>query len=180
MAEEDRDRYEKELNLVRRFVIQKPLKENATAFRVFQDDLVKKALENNGDEAAAKKEATAKWKDMTADEKREYNEKKKEHDAWFEELRKNRGSVSAYNLFLRDQMAKQKEKGETANFSEIAQIWKKSNQKTKEKYSEYAVEWKEKQEEHRDLYELAFGLKPRRPKGAFNFFLDGSCKRRKT
>ena len=73
-------------------------------------------------------------------------------------------------------MAKAKEKGESMTFKDVAEVWKKLKQPVKDKYYQYAEELNEEKAKHRDMYELAYGLKPRRPLGAYKFFLMEAAK----
>jgi hypothetical protein len=69
-------------------------------------------------------------------------------------------------------MSAAKEAKETApTFKEIAAKWAKAKESVKNKYADYAEEDKEERAKKRDLYEIAFNVKPRRPLGAFKFFL---------
>jgi hypothetical protein len=66
---------------------------------------------------------------------------------------------------------KAREKGYTATVKECAAGWKNVKQSVKEEYESYAEEIKEERSRNRDLYEIAFGVKPKRPRGPYNFFL---------
>lgn len=176
MAEEDAKRYNHHLSLVKSHILQKPLKEEATSYRIYLDEQVRKAIENNEDPKEAKKKASADWKNFTAEEKREWNEKKKEHLEWYENLKRSKGVANAYSLFVRDQMAAAREKGDSISMKECAEKWNKAKNSVKEKYHQYAEEDKEERMKNRDMYEIAFGLKPRKPHGAFKFFLMQAAK----
>jgi hypothetical protein len=176
MFEKEKERHAQHLELVKRHLLQKPLKQGATAYRIYLEEQVRKAIDNNQDPDEAKKDASATWKNMSADEKREYNDKKKDHDEFYENLKKSTGYVNAYSLFLKDQMAKAKEKGESMTFKIVAEMWKKQKQSVKDKYSQYAEEFNGDRAKQRDIYEITFGLKPRRPLGAYKFFLMEAAK----
>lgn len=171
MAEEDKKRYEEHLEMVRRNILDKPTKEGATAYRLFLESELKNAAENDEDQAQAKKDASAKWKDMTKEQRKEWTLKKKEHDQWYEELKKSTGVVNAYSLFLKDMVA---EKG--MDFKGAAEAWNKAKDSVKSKYQEYADQANEERKKQRDTYEIAFGVKPRRPLGAYKFFMMEAAK----
>jgi transcription factor A len=176
MAEKDKERYREHLEIVRKNILQKPLKENVTAYRIYLEEHVKKAIENNENVQEAKKRAAAEWKDMKLEERKEYSEKRKEHIEWYESLKKSHGSVNAYALYMRDMMQGAREKGETMTMKQCAEKWAKSKTSVKEKYAQFAEEKNEERDKHRDLYEIAYGIKPRRPLGAFKFFLIEAAK----
>jgi len=113
----------------------------------------------------------AKWKQMSDDEKKKFNEQSEKNKELYEKLRNTRSQrVSAYTLFVRDRTAEAREKGETASMKECAAKWKKVPEKVKEKYESYAKELKEEIENNRDMVELTFNLKPTKPTTAFMFF----------
>lgn len=176
LYEREKERQAQHLELVKKHLLQKPLKQGATAYRIYLEEHARKAIDNNEDPEVAKKEAAARWKDMTAEEKREYNEKKKDHEEFYETLKKSNGYANSYSLFVRDQLAKAREKGETMTFKNVAELWKKQKQSVKEKYYQYAEEFNGERAKHRDIYEISFGLKPRRPLGAYKFFMMEAAK----
>jgi len=76
-------------------------------------------------------------------------------------------------------MALAREKGEPVTFKDISEKWKHTKAATKEKYIQYAEDEREEREKKRNLYEIAYGIKPSRPLGAFKFFLMESAKEKK-
>jgi hypothetical protein len=76
-------------------------------------------------------------------------------------------------------MAAAKEKNESIDFKGVAAKWKKAKESVKDKYAQFAAEEKEEREKKRDLYEIAFGVKPRKPHGAYKFFLMDMAKQGK-
>jgi len=176
MEMKDVERYQNHLELVKRHILQKPVKEDATAYRLYLDENVKKAIEEERDPKEAKKEAADRWKEMPLEQRKEWQEKRKEHLQWYENLRKSKNTASAYSLFMRDQMSSAREKGETLTIKQVAEKWSNCNKSVKSKYEQYADEENEERMKHRDLYEIAFGIKPRRPMGAYKFFLMEAAK----
>jgi hypothetical protein len=172
MADEDKTRYNEHTALVKKFILSKPLKESANALTIYIDEHVSEAIENNEDPKEARKRAMEKWKEMSADEKQVYEEKRDKHRQFYEELKKSEsGTVSGYTLYCQDAMLKAREKGETMTLKDCAANWKNLKQSTKDKYDAYAEEVREEREKNRNLYEVAFGIKPKRPRGPYNFYL---------
>jgi hypothetical protein len=179
MADEDKERYQRDIELVKKHILQKPSKENATAYRLFLDEHVRKAIEQGDDIKEAKKQAAETWNGMALEDRKEWNEKKKEHVEFYENLNKSRNinsSVNAYALFFRDQAAKAREADSTMSMKECAEKWKKAKPSLKQQYEQYAEDEKEERQKNRDLYEIAYGVKPRRPLGAYTFFLMEAAK----
>ena len=59
---------------------------------------------------------------------------------------------------------------------ECAEKWNKAKDSVKEKYANYAEEERAERLKQRDLYEIAFNMKPKRPQGAYKFFLIEAAK----
>ena len=170
LAEEDKERYKKHLSLVRNFIIDKPFKENSTPYSIFLEEKSREAREDLQDLQDARKSAKIKWKTMLTKEKNIYTEKKKFLTEFYDELKNNVRPINSYNLFIRDQMANAKEKNEFLNFKQISENWKKTSLIVKEKYARYAEELSDESKKHRDLYELAYGIKPKKPISAYRYF----------
>jgi hypothetical protein len=179
MEHRDIERYNNHLELVKRHILQKPLKETATAYRIYLDEHIRKAIENNQDPKEAKVEAAEAWKNMKIEDRREYNEKKKAHLEFYENLRKANSTISGYTLYCRDQMAAARDEDKTMTLVECAEAWKKCKTSVKEKYSQLAEDENAERAKNRDMYEIAFGVKPRRPHGAYKFFLMEAAKQGK-
>ena len=180
LAEEEKARYEEHLGLVRKHLISKPLKEKATAYLIFRDEAAKKAIENLQDVKEAREKARDEWHNMSGKEKEKWEEKKNANHELYEKLKSSKpGNVNAYALWVKDEIANAREKGNKTTITECAARWGKVNEKTKEKYQEYADELRAEKEKQRDLYEITFGIKPRRPLGPYNFFLQEMAKLKK-
>lgn len=171
MSEEDTKRYKYHLALVKKYILEKPLKEFATSYMIFKDEYIKEAIENEKDPKEARKEAQEKWKTLSTEEKKIYEGKKEKHRELYEALRRMKGPINGYSLFVKDQLMQAKEKGENITLGEVSVIWKKLKPSIREKYYLYADELREEKERMRDLYEITFGITPRRPIGPYNFFV---------
>lgn len=76
MAEDDRKRYQEHMTLVRKYVLDKPFKENATPYSIFIDEKLRDAREQGLDLKESKEKFKSLWEnDLTPDEKRIYKEK---------------------------------------------------------------------------------------------------------
>jgi hypothetical protein len=149
----------------------KPLRETASAFTLFTDEYIKAAIEQEKDPKEARKEAREKWKEMSDDQKTKYEEKKEKHKELYDALRSAKGRVSGYTLFVKDELMAARENNQRMTLIDCAEKWKKTKESIKEKYQQYADEVREDRERMRDLYEITFGIKPRRPIGSYKFFM---------
>ncbi len=180
MADEEKARYEEHLALVRKHLIAKPPKESATAYLIYMDVATKKAIENLEDVKEARVKAREEWNNMSKREKEKWEEKKEENRELYEKLKNTKpGNVTGYALWVKDQIAAAREKGQSITITDCADKWPKVKASTKEKYNDYAMELKGEKEKQRDLYELTFGVKPRRPLGPYNFFIQEMAKMKK-
>jgi len=169
MRDEDKERYQTHLNMVKAYLVPTRSAEGATEYRIFLNEHLDKAMSDDKDPAEAKKEAKRLWDDMTPEAKREFKDKKKENEEWYKSNRS--GPLSAYTLYCKQQFEDAREKGESITMKDIGKSWKSAKSSTKEKFSKWAEELKEEREKDRDAFELATGIKPKRPLGAYRFFL---------
>lgn len=171
-AEDDKKRYEEHMALVKKYVLEKPFKEKATPYSIYIEEKVREARENGEEDIrAVKKQAKFNWENkLTLEERKEYEEKLRIHQDFYEELRKSPRPPNAYALFMQDQMAKARQNDGTLSISEVAALWAKTSPSVKERYAVYAAEVAEDARKHRHIYELAYGLKPKLPISAFRFF----------
>jgi predicted RNase H-like HicB family nuclease len=171
-SKEDKVRYNEHVAIVRKFILAKPLREGATALTIFVDEMVEEAILTGEDPKEARAEAKEAWKNMTTKEKEPYEEKKEKHRELYEDIKDSRTQqISGYTLFCKDQFKKANEKNEKIVLKDCAELWGKTKESTKEKYDKYASEIREERQKNRDIYEIAFGVKPKRPLNAFNFYL---------
>jgi hypothetical protein len=179
MADEDKIRYEEHLALVRKNILDKPKKENVTSYRIFLDELSEKAIEEGKDPKEARQGAAEKWKKLS-DKRRDYYEEQKEKVRdLYEDLHNSNKTISGYLVFVKEQSAKAREKDKTLTLKEISELWQKTKDSTKEKYEDLANTMREEREKLRDIYEIAFGVKPRKPIGAYRFFMMDMAKQGK-
>jgi hypothetical protein len=171
-AQEDKERYNEHLLLVKKYIVSKPLREAASGRDIFIDEQVTEKMENGMDSKEARKEAIEAWRNMTTNQKEVYEEKKEKHRELYEDIKKApTANVSGYTLFCRDKMVKARENNEKMTLPMCAEAWNKAKDTIKEKYDNYAEEIREERRKNRDLYEMAYGVKPKRPLGPYNFYL---------
>jgi hypothetical protein len=164
LAVEEKAKFEEHLALVKKYLISKPAKEKATAYQIFLDDAARTAIENLDDLKAARARAKDEWNNLSNTEKGKWEEKKEANKELYERLRETKpGNVNGYALWVKDQIRTAKEKGNKITLTECAKQWPQVKEATREKYNEYARELRDEKEKQRDLYEITFGIKPRRP-----------------
>lgn len=171
MAEKDIIRYQEHLKLARKYILSKPHKENVTAYRIYLDEQISEGLENNKDLKEVKSEARANWNELADSRRQWYEDQKGKVLDLYHELKDAKKALNGYNIFLRDKMAKARAKNKALNFEEVGEIWKNTSEATKDRYQAYAESVKEERAKQRDIYDIVFGLKPRRPLGAYKFFM---------
>ena len=110
MEEDDKQRYIDHLAAVKKYILDKPLKESATAMTIYIDEYVKEAIENDNDPKEARKQAREKWKSASDADKILYEKKKEKHMELYDTLKQARGRISGYILYIKDQLMQAKEK----------------------------------------------------------------------
>jgi hypothetical protein len=176
LSDDDRQRYEANMKMVRKYVLDKPFKEKATARSLFIEERLaelrdshyptKEQLNQEKDKAAEE------WDEMDSEEKKQYEEKLEEHKKMYEDMKKSVRKTQAYNLYMKDQMAKARKNDKTLSFKDVAAKWEKCTDEEKEKYNRYAQEQTEDNQKRRNIYEIAYGLKPKNPLGALKFYFN--------
>ncbi len=179
LAEKDKLRYKEHMNLVKKYLLDKPLKENATTYSIFVDEKLREAREGNeeNDPKTVRKEARLKWDSMSSEEKSAYELKKEQHLKLYKDLKRSNKRVSAYWLYVQDLSKKPDNKGKRV--AEYGEKWKNEKVEIKEKYAVYAEEVANERENNKKLYMLAYGIKPKHPKKAFKIFLAEMIKKGK-
>ena len=173
-SEAERTKFKKDINIVKNYLF-KSCREGATAYRLFLQEKLKLAFENDDDPKEAKAEAMKEWKEMSSEERRIWKNKKKENDDWWERA-KHAHNINAYSIFVQKKISEYAAKNKTLNFKDISEMWKQTSNKDKEKYAACVKEINEQRREARELYELYHGVKPKRPCGAFKIFLTEKAK----
>jgi len=160
--------------MVKKYIVEKPLDSNSTPYRIFLEEHAKEEVEKGRDEAAARKEARGLWDNLSKEERKEYAEKRKENIEKYENLTSK--GATPYTLYIKSMSEEAREKGKTLTFKEHASNWKKLKESAKEKYVNWAEEIKEDRDKHKHWVELATGVKPKKPLGAYKFFLMEAAK----
>jgi hypothetical protein len=170
-AEKDKKRYEEHYNKALSAITNnRPLKERVSALKFFQMEHIRKAQKKGANYEEAKKEASDKWNEMNADERRKWVKQSEEHSEFFEDVLKHTGRITPFSLFIKEQIGKSKA-GKKKTFAEVAEKWNKLSEDNKEKYNDVARSENEERRKHRKMYEIVSGVKPRRPANAFRFYL---------
>lgn len=167
---QEKEKYKKDLGIVRHYLIANYVKEGASAYRLFLESMLREGFDNDdSDIKKIKKKASALWKEMSLEERREWNNKKKENDDWWEKAKTSR-SVNSFAVFCQRKIAEAKDKDKALSISECSKLWNKTSDKDKLKYKKYADEMNEERRQKREVYEICNGIKPKRPAGAFRLF----------
>ena len=175
ISEREREKFKKDVEKVKLYLFKNFIKEGATSYRLFLEERLKEAFENDEDPKEAKKKASEEWKNISAEEKREWERKKKDNDSWWVKAKKSR-DVNGYAIFIQKKLAEAKEREKTLNFKDISKLWEKASDKEKRKYKKYADEMNEERKRMREIYEIVNGIKPKKPTGAYKIFLSEKAK----
>lgn len=168
---QEKEKFKKDLEIVKRYLIANYVKEGATAYRLFLETKLREGFDNDdSDIKQIKKRASDEWKEMSHEERRQWNNKKKENDDWWEKAKTSR-SVNSYAVFCQKKIAEAREKDKTLVLTDCSKLWSKISDKDKLKYKKYADEMNEERRQKREVYEICTGIKPKRPVGAFRLFL---------
>ena len=130
-SEAERTKFKKDINIVKNYLF-KSCREGATAYRLFLQEKLKLAFENDDDPKEAKAEAMKEWKEMSSEERRIWKNKKKENDDWWERA-KHAHNINAYSIFVQKKISEYAAKNKTLNFKDISEMWKQTSNKDKEK-----------------------------------------------
>ena len=175
-SEEEREKFKKDLETVRHYLFGDYKKEGSTAYRLFLNSRLKEAFEKDEDPKEVKKIASEDWDKMSNEEKLQWKRKKEENDDWWEHAKKSR-HINAYAVFVQKKIEEANEKGEeTPNFKKCAKLWNQLNDKQKKKYEDAAEEMNEERKRMRELFEIANGIQPKKPAGAYKIFLSEKAK----
>jgi O6-methylguanine-DNA--protein-cysteine methyltransferase len=178
LAEKDKQRYKEHMDLVKKYLIEKPQKEKATTYAIFIDEKLHEARESASaeDPKEIRKAAKLQWEAMIPVQRKFYEEKKEQHLKFYQELKVSNKRVSAYSLFVQDEAKAAGNRGEKSNFKDTSEKWRKLSDAAKELYAVYAQETINDREQNRKLYMLAYGIKPKLPKSAYKIFLKEKVK----
>ena len=174
-AADEKEKYKKDLHIVKSYLIQNYIKEGATSYRIFLDHKLKEGLKHEGDPKEIQKEASEEWKHMSIEEKRSWNNLKKENDSWWEKV-KHYHTVNSFAVFVEKSIAKAKEDDKKISFKDISKLWKGLSFEKKKKYEELANIINKERKRIREIYEMVNGIKPKRPMGAYKIFLSEIAK----
>ena len=179
LYEDEKLKYKADLEQVRHYLfkdINDSVRRAPTAYRIFLNEKLREGFEKGQDPKDVKKEASLAWSKMSMEEKKVYDDKKKDNDNWFLKAQKIR-KVTPISLFIQNEIEEAKKQyKELPQLKDIAPRWKKLPKSKKISYEKYAQELNEEKELLQDIYEIIHGVKPKRPKGAFRIFLQEKAK----
>lgn len=178
LAEKDKQRYKEHMNLVKKFIIEKPPKEKSTAYSIFIDEKLREAREraSKEDPKEVRKTAKAQWEDMLPEQRKAYEDKKEQHLKFYQELKDSNKRVNAFSLFYQDLAKAADAKGEKILLKDVTEKWNKTSDAVKDRYVAYAQETLNEREQTKKLYMLAYGIKPKLPKSAYKIFFSEKIK----
>jgi hypothetical protein len=176
LADEDKQRYEANMKMVKKYVLEKPYKEKATARSLFIEERLAELRDSENPTKEQlnqeKEKAVREWEEMDSEDKKQYEEKLDEHKKMYEDMKKSVKKTQAYNLYMKDQMAKARKNDQTMTFKDVAAKWENCTDEEKKKYNRYAQELQEENQKRRNMYEIAYGIKPKNPLGALKFYFN--------
>ena len=179
LFEDEKVKYKSDIELVRHYLFRDfndTISRSPTAYRIFLNEKLREGFEQGLDPKDVRKDAGNAWAKMTDEEKKVYNDKKKENDNWFLKAEKIR-KINPIALFIQKKIQEAKEKHkEPPSLKEIAPAWKKLSKNEKKSFEKYAQEMNEEKEKLKDIYDIVHGLKPKKPAGAFRIFLQEKAK----
>ena len=173
-SQEEKDKFKRDIETVKHYLFSY-VKEGATAYRLFLDKRLRDAFDTDEDPKDVKKQASEDWANMSSEERREWNDLKKENDSWWEKARHAK-TINAYAVFVQKKAEEYKNNDEAFGFKDCSKLWKKASEKEKKKYAKYAEELNEERKKMREYFEISKGIKPKRPMGAFKIFLQEMAK----
>ena len=179
LYEDEKLKYKADLEQVRHYLfkdINDSVRRAPTAYRIFLNEKLRDGFEKGLDPKEVKKEASSAWAKMSVEQKKIYDDKKKDNDNWFLKAQKIR-KVTPISLFIQNEIEEaKKQKKELPQLKDIAPRWKQLPKNKKISYEKYAQELNDEKEQLQDIYEIIHGVKPKRPKGAFRIFLQEKAK----
>ena len=174
-SDEEREKFKKDVEFVKRYLITYYVKEGATAYRLFLEDRLKAAFENDEDPKEVKIAASKAWKEMSNEKRKEWREKKKENDDWWSKARHS-NRINAFAVFVQKKIEEYNKKDEVIDFKGCGKLWAKTSDKDRKKYAKFAAEMNADRAKQREIYEIANGIKPKRPQGAFGIYISELAK----
>lgn len=168
LYEEEKERFAEETKKVQ-YLLFNFAEEGATAYKIFLNEQLEKGFQDGADAKQVKKDASEKWKEMTAEEKKPYKEEKKKNDTWWARAQSAPGPISPYSIFIQ----KYKELHPKASFTlkEYAEKWNDLSKAERQKYVSYCKEAREQRKRMVEIAEISSGVKPHKPMGAFKCFI---------
>lgn len=179
LFEEDRKRYLGEIEIVRHYLFKDyndTIFKAPTAYGIFLNEKFREGFKEGLEPKEVEKNALLQWKEMSISKKEIYIEKKKKNDILFLKAQKII-KINTISLFTKIQFERAKKiHKELPSLEEVTLSWKELSSKKKNNYKKYTQKINDKKEKLQDLYDIIHGVKPKRPTGAFYFFLKEKAK----
>jgi len=179
LYEDEKLKYKANIEQVRHYLfkdINEPFRRELTAYDIFLNEKLKEGFEKGYDPKHVKKEASLEWIKIPFEEKKFYDDKKKDNDNWFLKTQKLR-IINHISLFIQKEIEEaKKQHKELPKLKEIIIKWKQLPKSKKLLYEKYAEVLNEEKEQFQNIYEIIYGIKRKRPKGAFRIFLQEKIK----
>ncbi len=173
----DKKRYESDLLIVKSILAQDYDNDGASAYRLFVNDKIRKAVMEGGevDEKEIKKQAREEWDEMDKNQKRPWNQLKRQNDEFWQNATSSRG-INAYALFCKKQIDAAREKDEEIDYIKCKRMWEKMSKNEKEQLEDEVNSIKMERKRANELRQAVLGVKPTRPAGAFAQYLSDKSK----
>ena len=168
-AEEEKSLYNRNMSLVKRNLINTDkLNDSRTPFQFFKESFIYEFMKDPSiNYSTASEQAIYEWNSMTSYEQQEWKAQLQKEKSEIAQLIKTKPkSTSAYILFISDKIT-----FEGLNRSEANSEWKRISDRIKKKYEERAKEINMRNKKILDYFELANGIKPKRPSSALSIFM---------
>ena len=173
--EEEKEKFIADVNTVKHYLIGDFIQEGATAYRIYLHHCLKQAFEEDKDPKEVKKKAKQAWEKMSKEERKEWRSKTRENNDWWDKARRS-GNINAFSVFIQKKITDTRDSDDQLTFSDCSKLWRKLSDKDKKKYKKIAEEMNEERRQMREIYEIANGIKPKRPMGAYHIFLSEKAK----
>ena len=115
-SEAEKEKFKKDVETVKHYLFSY-VKQGATAYRLFLDKKLRDAFDTDEDPKEVKKQAAEDWAKMSSEERREWNELKKQNDTWWEKARHSK-TINAYAVFVQREAEEYKRNDEAFGFKD--------------------------------------------------------------
>ena len=153
--QQDQERYDKEIELVEKYLIRPYHKKGITAEQIFIKTFIKAYLNENNDnrtENELEEMAIKTWDNMLIEEKKEWIHLKKENDILWSKM-KNNDELNTYDYFCQLKMKEGLEKGKEIVVSDCDFLWRRLSKKKEKYYALKTDDENQKRKEYKKFME---------------------------